>query len=130
MYGSRETIGYHLHDEKHHDGVRDWLKIECSRPVTNWIENQSEDNWRHFLDHNDYFLGMTELNEVTHKRFQVNSNQMGWWGIINLLRKHLGDNDPLLSRTKRKWFTSENYVWIRIDCLKDPFVTWFVLRYT
>jgi len=73
---------------------------------------------------------MTELNEITHKRFHVNSNQMGWWEIVNLLRTHLGDNDPLLSRTKRKWFTSGYYVWIRIDCLKDPFVTWFVLRYT
>jgi len=59
MYVPPITTGYNVPNEKYHDGVRDWVKIECSRPVTNWIESQSEDNWRHFRDHNDYFLANT-----------------------------------------------------------------------
>lgn len=70
---------------------------------------------------------MTEYQQ-THKQFEVDCNQMDWWEIVKLLREHLGDNDPLMRRAKRQWFTNGYTVWIRRDCLDNPFVTWLMLQ--
>jgi len=72
---------------------------------------------------------MTETNKVTHKRFQLKLHDGNMWEIVKLLRQHLGDNDPLMPRAKRRWFTSGYDVWIRFDCLDESVVSWFVLRY-
>ena len=71
---------------------------------------------------------MTETNKVTHKRFQLKLHDGNMWEIIKLLREHLGDNDPLMTKTERKWFTSGHDVWIRFDCLDESVVSWLLLQ--
>ena len=73
-------------------------------------------------------MDMKKTNKVMHKRFQLKLHDGNMWEIIKLLREHLGDNDPLLPKTERKWFTSGYDVWIRFDCLDESVVSWLLLQ--
>jgi len=72
-------------------------------------------------------MAMTGYRQ-THKRFALDTNHTDMWEMIKLLRKNLIDNDPLMPRAERQWFTSGYEVWIRLDCLDNPIVTWLMLQ--
>jgi hypothetical protein len=50
------------------------------------------------------------------------------WPDIEMLRDKLGDNNPMQVLQERKWFTWQDRIWIRKDCLDNNIATWFALK--
>jgi hypothetical protein len=78
------------------------------------------------------FVEVVMTYKATHRFFKVafTSKKYSIWGYeeLELIRQHLGDNNPNEVLQFRSWFTDIGGIWIRHDCLNNELVTWLALK--